>query len=334
MAGAMRVTGAWTGILGDWLDREGLAAPGVRAALAGYAPDDVVPLPEWRALLARAVTLKPGMPAPGLAIGAGVQPRHVGVLGYLVLASNTVGEAMLAYQHYERLFYGVDIAEVGAADGHVEIRWRAEDSIGDLDGDTVGIAALVAFLRRQVDDPPPPALVSFVHPAPATDAARALYEAFFGCPVQFGDTHTRVRFPVSYLAIPMPHSDPGLRELLGRQARALLAAAPDADAFQRALQQVLLRLLPDGNATLPRAARELGAAPRTVQRRLAERGLTFQQFLDRIRTELARSYLGDRALSMTDIALLLGFSEQSAFNRAFRRWTGNTPARLRRQLPL
>lgn len=331
MANAMRVTGAWTGILTDWLDAEGLAAPSVRAALARYAPDDAVPVPEWRALLGKAVALRPSMPAPGLAIGARVEPRHVGVLGYLVLASNTVGEAMLAYQHFERLFYGVDIAEIGAAEGQIEIRWRAEDSIGDLVGDSVGIAALIAFLRRQVDNPPPPTHVSFVHPAPADARERGEYAHFFGCPVEFGDTHTRVRFPLEYLSIAMPHSDPGLRTLLDRQAHALLAALPDPDAFHRALQQVLLRLLPDGNAALPRVARELHAAPRTIQRRLAERGLTFQSLLDRVRTELARSYLADRALSMTDIALLLGFSEQSAFNRAFRRWTGDTPSRWRRR---
>ena len=70
---------------------------------------------------------------------------------------------------------------------------------------------------------------------------------------------------------------------------------------------------------------------RTLQRRLAERQLTWRELLDRTREQLARHYLADLSLTLGDIALLLGFSEHSAFSRAYRRWTGNTPARARKQ---
>lgn len=330
MASVIRVTGAWTQLLTDWLDSEGLAAPDIRAVLARWAPEDTVPVPVWRALLERAVALRPQQLAPGLAIGARVQPRHVGVMGYVVLASSHLGEALLAYQRYERLFYGADLAEVAMLGTEVEIRWRKlAPEFGQLT-DSVGIAALMTFLRRQVDNPAPPSSISFVNPAPDRDEECAAYEAFFGCPVSFADSHTRVRFPANYLAIPMPHSDPGLRALLDRQAQALLLALPDSDAFDRALQQVMLKLLPEGTATLPRAARELYVSVRTLQRRLDARGLTWQALLDRTREQLARQYLADRSLSLGDIALLLGFSEQSAFNRAFRRWTGQAPLQVRR----
>jgi AraC-like DNA-binding protein len=92
----------------------------------------------------------------------------------------------------------------------------------------------------------------------------------------------------------------------------------------------LLRLLADGEATLGRAASVLHLAPRTLQRRLAKHGLSWQQWLDRNREQLARQYLQDPGLGLSDIALLLGFSEQSAFNRAFRRWVGVSPGRYRR----
>jgi len=125
----MRVNGAWLRLLTDWLDREGLAAPGLRARVAAHAPDDPVPLPVWNALLHEAATLRPGQPGLGLDIGDGVQPRHVGVLGYLVLASDNLGEAVATYQRYERLFYGLDLAEVQMVAGEVEIRWpRGTDS--------------------------------------------------------------------------------------------------------------------------------------------------------------------------------------------------------------
>lgn len=331
MASVIRVTGAWTQLLADWLDSESLPAPDIRAALARWAPDDIVPIPVWRALLERAIALRPLL-APGLAIGSLVQPRHVGVMGYVVLASNNLGEALLAYQRYERLFYGMDLAEVSMEGSDVEIRWRRDiASLGQL-ADSVGMAALITFLRRQVENSPPPSRITFINAVPDDPAEIAAYETFFGCPVHFGDTYTRVCFPASYLAIPMPHSDPGLRALLDRQAQALLLALPDSDAFDRALQQVMLKLLPENSATLPRMARELHVSVRTLQRRLDVRSLTWQQLLDRTREQLARQYLADRSLTLGDIALLLGFSEQSAFNRAFRRWTGQTPARMRRAL--
>lgn len=332
MAHVIRVTGAWTSLLGDWLDHDQLPADELRALLDHWRQQEVVPIPVWQALLQKAVALRPAMVAPALQIGALVQPRHVGVLGYLVLASKTLGEAMLAYQRYERLFYGVELAEIGMLGDQAEIRWRPGETVLGPLHDALAIAALVTFLRRQIENPPPPTLIAFTGPSPTTVAEQSAFETFFGCKVQFGDTHTRVRFPVAYLAMAMPHSDPGLRSLLDRQAQALLLALPDSDAFDRALQQTMLRLLPDASATLPRVAQALHVSVRTLQRRLDARGLSWQQLLDRTREQLAKQYLADRALTLSDIALLLGFSEQSAFTRAFRRWSGTTPAQTRRNL--
>jgi AraC-like DNA-binding protein len=328
MAGVMRVTGAWVQLLGDWLEAEGLAAPAIRAVISRHVHDDAVPVPVWRDLLSRAIALRPEQAAPELAIGALVQARHVGVLGYLVLASDTLGEALLAYQRYERLFYGVDLAEVLADGDDIEIRWSGAAAPLGQQGDGVAIAALVSFLRRRVDQPPPLRRVTFVGAAPGRAGAQA-YREFFDCPVRFNDSHISVRFPRAYLGIPMPHADPGLRAILDRQAAALLDALPDSDDFERALQQVLVRLLAEGAVTLPRVADALHLSVRTLQRRLDLRRLTWQELLDRTREELARGYLEDRSLALKDIALLLGFSEQSAFSRAFRRWTGETPARVR-----
>lgn len=324
----MRVTGAWTQLLTDWLDMQRLPAPAIRARLAAYAPDDVVPLAAWREILDAAAALRPDMPAPGLSIGAGVLPRHVGVLGYLVLASDNLAEAVATYQRYERLFYGVDLAEVVMQRGEVEIRWPRSDTTGVV-ADETAIAALVTFLRKQIDDPPPPSRVGFVY---AASPARAqACEAFFGCPVDFCASHTMVRFPVAYMSIPMPHREPGLRALLDRQARALLDALPAPNAFDKAVQQLLVRLLPDGEVSVDKVAQAMHQSTRTLQRRLADSGMTWQQLLDRTREQLARQYLNDRALSLAEIALLLGYSEQSAFTRAFRRWTGRTPLSFRTQ---
>lgn len=271
-----------------------------------------------------------GTSAPELLVGACVQPKHVGVLGYLVLATDTLGEAMLAYQRYETLFYGTSLAEIEVIGDEAEIRWPPSDNELGQRADGVAIAALVTFLRRQIDQPPPPSAISFLHSVSASDGAA--YEAFFGCPITWNDSHVRVRFPLHYLSLPMPRRDPTLRRLLDRQAQAMLQALPESSDADRQMQRVLLRMLSDGEPTLARVARSMHTSPRTLQRRLARHGLSWQQWLDRSREQLASQYLEDASLTLADIALLLGFSEQSAFTRAYRRWTGRSPGRDRRQL--
>ncbi|MDK8462875.1 AraC family transcriptional regulator [Marinobacter sp. SS13-12] len=331
MARVIRVTGAWTGLLSDWLDQEGLDAGPLRMALARWASRDNVPVPVWRDLLSQGLALVPGRIAPELGVGACVLPGHVGVLGYLVLASDTLGEAMLAYQRYETLFYGASLAEIEVVGDQAEMRWPPSENELGQQADGAAIAALVTFMRRQIDQPPPPSTVSFLESVDG-ETARA-YESFFDCPVTWNDSHVRVRFPLHYLSLPMPRRDPTLRELLDRQARALVRALPEdsggSSSTDRQLQQVLLKLLSDGEPTLARAASAMHMAPRTLQRRLARHQLSWQQWLDRSREQLARQYLADPSLTLTDIALLLGFSEQSAFTRAYRRWTGNSPGKAR-----
>lgn len=330
MTQVMRVTGAWTGLLQQWLQQQTQPQHQVQAALARYAQDDKVPVPVWRDLLAQGLASAPDQPAPELAVGALVQPAHLGVLGYLVLACDTLGDAMLAYQRYERLLYGVSLATIEVTDTDAQISWPATEQPLGQRADGVAIAALVTFLRRQLHNPPPPSWVAFR--GQVTDRQAAAYRAFFGCPVQFGGSHVRVRFPLTSLQLSMPRRDPALHTLLERQARALMRALPSHAPLEAQLQQVLLRLLATGEPSLASAAGHLHMSPRTLQRRLSRHGLSWQQWLDRSREQLAHNYLEDPGLSLNDIALLLGFSEQSAFNRAYRRWCGHTPGKDRLRL--
>lgn len=332
MLSFVRYTGAWVGLLSDWLETRHAVPPALQAVVARWREADSVPVAVWNELLARAAALCPQDPAPGLAIGDGVQPRHVGVMGYVALASPTLGDALQAYQRYERLFYGASLAEVAVTADTLEIRWPQGLPTFSLLTDTVGLAALTAFLRRHAEGAPAALEIRFAQPAPADPAARAAYAGHFGCPVRFDAGHTALVLPATSLSAAMLRGDPGLRELLDRQARALLQALPDPDALDRALQAVMLRLLPEGAVTLADAACAVSVSARTLQRRLAARGMSWQQLLDRTREQLARQYLADASLSLSEVALLLGFSDQTAFQRAFRQWTGSTPLQARRRL--
>lgn len=323
---SIQVNGAYVRVLLDWLDRYHVSAPTLRAAVARLAPGDQVPLSQWRALLIRAEAANPG-DGRGLEIGACVGTEHVGVLGYLVLASDNLGQALYAYQRFEALFYGVQLAEIKLNEQVAEIGWPilGGASFGLLMDETA-IAALVSFMRKLVPNAPSPSDVAFSSAPPDHPE---IYDDFFGCPVTFNAPYVRVRFPAEYLGIPLPTANPALRQLLDRQAAALSSALPDDDPFAFQVQHVMLRLLPDASVSLATVADALAMSVRTLQRRLGESGQPFQVLLDRTRQELAQSYLQDPSLSMIEITLLLGFAEQSSLNRAFKQWTGLSPGKWR-----
>ena len=135
------------------------------------------------------------------------------------------------------------------------------------------------------------------------------------CPDAIPDvrsSHPRVRSPAATgAARPSPGLSAGADDLIGR------------------VQRELNRALPGGEATLEAVARRLGLSPASLYRRLRERGAEFTHLRRQLRYELAVGHVRERRLPLTEVALLLGYSELSAFSRAFRRWTGVSPARYR-----
>jgi len=323
---AIRVNGSYVRVLLDWLDQQQLSAPTLRAAVSRLAPGEQVPLIQWLDLLRRAHAVKLG-DGCGLEIGACITIGHVGVLGYLVQASDNLGQALYAYQRFESLFYGIRMAEVVIRGDQAEIGWPRFGGLSlGLLMDETAISALISCLRKIVPDAPNPAEVTFSAPAPEKPE---VYEAFFGCPVRFSAPYVSVRFPADYLSIPLSTANPALRQILDRQSVALANALPGSDPFAFQVQQVFLRLLPDARVSLKAVASEMALSVRTLQRRLTASGQTFQGLLDRTREELAQSYLRDPSLSLFEITMLLGFAEQSSFNRAFKQWVGVSPGEWR-----
>ncbi len=326
MFGGMYVSGALTGMLRDYLDAEKLPAPACRTQLDEWAPDSRIPLADWIGLLECIARDNP-QPALGLTIGRHIAPRHAGVLGYIALSCDTLGEALLRFERYDRLVYDGNPAAVSIHGDNVNISWGIEHGLPGQLADETSIAAFTTIVRKLVGKELAPTAVNFVNAAPADISP---YQDFFGGKVSFGGTLSFVTFPASFLGERIAHSDPGLRALLENQAESLLRALPSNDGFEKALKAGLLRCLHEGVPTLEKISERMAMSPRTLQRRLAEKELNFQQLLDRTRAELARGYILQGHLTLSEIALLLGYSEQSAFNRAFKRWTGQTPRALRK----
>jgi AraC-like DNA-binding protein len=170
-----------------------------------------------------------------------------------------------------------------------------------------------------------PAAVSFRHPRPATVAG---HRAFFGCPVTFEARIDALRFGDGALATPTRLGDEGLSAFLTAHLDELRERHADPSASAR-VRGAVVDSLPDGLPRASRIARRLGMSERTLQRRLAEEGHTFQALADGARREAAESLLVGGDHSLGEVAFLTGFSDQSAFQRAFKRWTGRTPAAFR-----
>ncbi len=322
------VSAAFVRLLFEFLEERGLDAAEILGEPAPAHSDQGMtryPMSHWAQLLTRAESTL-GTSALGVAVGQRITPAHIGVLGYVVLACPNLGEALARLERYIRLVYDHGPMQLRSDMQSIVLEW-GEDCYhpGQL-VDEVAVTALVQFSRNMTGRELNPEYVCFTNPAPA-DATP--YTDYFQCPVAFEQPTTIVRFPVANLDMPLRQPDATLLGILEQQADTLLAQLPQTEVLQQSVRKVIARLCRDAEPTLEAVADQLNTSPRTLQRRLSEQGIRFQQLLDSTRLLLAEDYLRDSRLQLTEIAQLLGYSEQSAFNHAFKRWTGKTPRRFR-----
>lgn len=262
-----------------------------------------------------------------LHLGRTVTARHLGVLGAVLSASGNLAEALQRLDRYLRLVFDVVAMVIQPAGDWIDLAWEDEEFDGGNLVTETGFTVIVQFCRSLVRGTVDPDLVAFKHPG--ADGIGP-YEAFFGCPVRFGESAgSFVRFRKEVLAIPLKSPDPGLATLLEQHADRLLAQLPQQSEIVEQMRTAIARAIGDGEPDVARVAAHLGCSTRTLQRRLQEVGTSFRSEVNLVRYELAKSYLQDPRLRLVDVAMLLGYSEHSAFTRAFKEWSGSTPQQVR-----
>lgn len=284
-----------------------------------------IPFLEFTAMLRR---IQHEMHEPNLAIELGrhITAAHFGVLGYLILACANMAEALLLLNRYARLLddrYTMTTTQINDA---IILCWDNANETETLFFE-MGLAAMVQFMRNLTGMAAP---LNEVHLTSKRLAHAADIEAFYDCPVFFEQPEMRLNFPMTILAIPIKQADQMLLGLLSAQADQALAALPQGREWEQKVRQEIVRLCHEDTPTLEKVANALCLTPRTLQRHLANEELRFQPLLDETRQHLAEQYLNDNRLQLTDIAELLGYSDQSALTRAFKRWTGTTPKVIRK----
>ncbi len=271
-----------------------------------------------------------GDPDFGLHLGAGLAAHGPSLLFHLVRSSRTLGEGLLRLHASWRVMNDVHPAEYNVEGSHGVLRMRTKHTAipSPRHATEMAFAWIVEVSRRVTgNDAIAPVSMKFEHAAPPSTSE---HQRIFACPVSFDAPDTELVFDRTVLDHPTAAYDPELVAILDRHLQALDKKLPPKGEVIALVRSEAMKLLATGDATIDRIAQLTKQSPRSLQRKLAEEGATFQGVVDDLKRELALEYLKERTHSIAEIALLLGFSDQSTFHRAFVRWTGRTPGDVRR----
>lgn len=294
-------------------------------AIYPQTTDGRIALKDFTKILHR-IELEMNEPTLAIEIGRHITAAHFGVLGYLILACANLAEALTLLNRYARLLNDHFVMTTDFKDDTVIMCWDFPND-DDLLFYEMGLAAMMQFTNNLIGTNAAPIEVHLRSPRPDNIE---YYEQFYGCPVHFDQKDMFIKLPISLLATPVKQPDRILLDLLSKQADQALAELPKDGEWAQKVRQEIVRLCHEDAPTLAKVASNLFVTPRTLQRHLADEGLRFQPLLDETRLHLAEQYLNEGRLQLTDIAELLGYSDQSALTRAFKRWTGNTPKEVRK----
>lgn len=302
-----------------------LAAVGLDPAVLGD-PDGRVPAAQVMQVLATGVT-QTGDDHLGLHLAARAPLDAFDVHTYVVLSSPTLGAAYERLARYQRLIHDAARVELRREGRLATLRHTLPGGLAiPRQSAEFVVAAWLRAGRAAIGEEWAPAEVRFAHPPPADVGPLA---EFFRCPLRFAAGEHALRFDVALLDRPCVAADAGLLAVLDRHASALLARVPAVHSLADRVVEEVAEGLRRGELRAALVARRLRMSPRTLQRGLNAEGTSFTALVDRVRRETALRQLADRHLAISEIAFLLGFTELSSFYRAFRRWTGTTPAAFR-----
>jgi AraC-like DNA-binding protein len=309
-------------LTGLGLDAQSILASAGLAPTSLDNPENTIPFAAGAQLLAVSARAS-GLPHMGLLAGQGWTLQYMGLIGQLMKHSPTLGDALRSFAVYHRLdcqggaVFLVESKEAASL-GYV-VHQPGLDGI-EFVYDTV-MACGWNFIRELIG---PQSLLLKVVFARTRPSDMQPYRDYFRTRLQFDSDHTALYLPRRLLDQPVPGADAKLR----REIESRLQSASAADLTVR-LHRALRLLLLNGDVSGDHIAEQLAMHRRTLHRRLKARGTTFQQVLDDVRWDLSRQLLGLTMLPLDRVASATGYADTSTFVRAFRRWSGTTPARWR-----
>lgn len=252
------------------------------------------------------------------------------VVDFLAAHSPTVGEALRRVAAHFRLIDPRAVLEVTEGAPRALV-FHVRDPKTPLSppAQEYTFAALVLRCRWCAGPTWAPDRVELTFPEPPQSAE---HRRVFATEVRFGCPLPRLVLSPAAWEAPVRGAEPALLSVLEDHARRLLRELPPADDLPGQVRAAIAEELPGGDPSAAAIARRLAMSERTLQRRLQAENTTLAQLFDETRGAVAKAHLADPALGLAEVAWLVGFSDQSAFTRAFRRWTGSTPGAWRQRL--
>jgi AraC-like DNA-binding protein len=262
----------------------------------------------------------------GLKIGKQVEPRDMGPLGYTILNSPTVHDALKSFVRYLGVYArGCEMELVIDGDTAyfnyrytitdpcaLERRQEAECTLAMLKH----VLEVITSRKFELE------AVSFEHPQPE-DTSKL--ERMFEAPLYFSQEANSLKFKASLLDREIAHAEPRLFEVLEDHLAKVIDTQVEDDDLVTKVGNAIAKSLSNGVPSIDEVAAALFMTKRTLQRRLADEGVLYNEYADEIRRKLAVQYVKNTKMPLTEVAFLLGYSHVSAFSRAFRRWMGQSP---------
>ena len=266
-------------------------------------------------------------PALGLEIAQHIKIKHLGVIGYLAQSSHNLAQALQRYYDFHRLIYDGNPLVINIEHDVLAIRWDFPKISTTQLTNEIAIALMYRFLTSflHVDD----ITLKAVHFQHDRTPHALYYQKYFKCPVLFSQPYAQLCIAADLLHKPLLHADSTLQDLLLQQANALLTSLPKSTQLDQRLQHAILIAIQQHQCSIEWISQQLKVSIRQLQRHLQQQNMTYQQRVQQVKFMLAKQYLTDPYLTLHEIALLLGYSEQSAFQRAFKQWSGQTPQHWR-----
>jgi AraC-like DNA-binding protein len=289
-------------------------------------PETRIPRSFAMELLSEAMELTKD-PMLGLHAAEHFEPGDLEVLEYAARSRPTLGEAMECVARYARLLD--DAMEFSIERVGDRAFWRFRVTPGADQPVPVNdyvVATALEFSRRNSAVYERPLEVHVLHERPEYASE---YAKVFEAPVVFGAPCNAVVTNASRLDAPMRHANPTIALAFEKHATQLLNGLSRTRGITGRVRQDVMTQLQAGMISMSETGARLAMSVATLRRRLEEEGATFSDIVDDVRKGLSKQYLRDPALSITEIAFLLGFSNVTAFGRAFKRWTGVSPNAFR-----
>ena len=288
-------------------------------------PDATVPMRVCVGLLAEGVRAT-GDDNLGLHVAEHAELGSFDVHFYAMVSSPTLGAAFERVCRYQRLIHETSQVRLERSGDRAVLSHRLPGGMAaPRQTAELILAAWVRTGRVAARTKWSPAEVRFAHHAPRDSRE---HERFFGAPLRFATGENALVLPAALLDLPCRRTDRSLLSLLDRYAADRLGAPRTATFADRA-RAAMSEELQAGNVTAHGLAARLKVSVRTLHRSLAAEGTSYRRLLDQLRLDIAERHLTDDRMSVAEVAFLVGFSELSAFHRAFKRWTGRTPVTFR-----